>query len=229
VNEPVHERIPGDGRESSPARDPRNRRGQAERPLAHGACLVPRNLCAFSVGTRLGHGRGTLGRIFEPFFTTKGGGKGTGLGLALVYASSRPGGAIDVASPRARHRRSRSTCRASRGSADDDTRNRAGRRGMASECWWSTMSSRFSRDREGFLGSVRAVAFPRAWARRLRIRSTTRGFDAAITDEVRPELSGRARGRDPTAAVPSCRSCSSAATSAHDERTCNRRRRSTGS
>jgi two-component system, cell cycle sensor histidine kinase and response regulator CckA len=26
-----------------------------------------------------------LGRIFEPFFTTKGAGRGTGLGLAVVY------------------------------------------------------------------------------------------------------------------------------------------------
>jgi CheY-like chemotaxis protein len=34
-----------------------------------------------------GHGmdRETLERIFEPFFTTKGAGKGTGLGLAMVY------------------------------------------------------------------------------------------------------------------------------------------------
>jgi len=73
----------------------------AQRPLSHGLLRQGRCVCLRVEDSGCGMDEATLARIFEPFYTTKELGRGTGLGLALVYAIVTDlGGAIDVKSAR---------------------------------------------------------------------------------------------------------------------------------
>jgi PAS domain S-box-containing protein len=166
----------------------------AERALAHGT-LSPGSyvrLCVEDSGA--GMDEATLARIFEPFFTTKEAGKGTGLGLSLVYGIvTDSGGAIEVAST------------PGRGSAFDiylprvdtilessDSREEPVARGHGErvlvvddeEALLAVTSELLAR-----LG-YRPKTFSDARAALAEFESAPERFEAVVTDEVMPGMTG---------------------------------------
>jgi len=166
----------------------------AERTLAH-ATLQPGHYARLTVeDTGSGMDEATLARIFEPFFTTKEVGKGTGLGLALVYGIVTDSeGAIDVVS--APGRGSTFTIYLPRVDSpalaadenDGPVARGHGERVMLVD------------DEDALLAvTVEAlkrlnydpVAFPDGAAALAAFEAAPQRFDAVVTDEIMPGLSG---------------------------------------
>jgi signal transduction histidine kinase/CheY-like chemotaxis protein len=166
----------------------------AERALAHGT-LQPGPYARLTIeDDGPGMDEATIARIFEPFFTTKETGKGTGLGLSLVYGIvTDSGGGIDVAS--AVGRGSTFTIYLPRVDAVAEVADE--KEGLASR---GNGERVLVVDDEEQLVAVTAevlqrlgyepVGFSDSRAALAAFESAPERFDAAITDEVMPHLTG---------------------------------------
>ncbi|MGE5640840.1 MAG: ATP-binding protein [Clostridia bacterium] len=164
------------------------------RVLSHGTLEAGRYARLSISDSGSGMDDATLARIFEPFFTTKEVGKGTGLGLALVYGIvTDSGGGIDVAStpgggsaftiylPRVVLPPSAAPQRA------PEPRTGAGQRVMLveDEASLAALTTEILR-RLGY----EPVAFSDGASALEAFRADPRRFDAVVTDEVMARLSG---------------------------------------
>ena len=165
-----------------------------ERALAHGS-LQPGAYVRLTVqDTGPGMDEATRARIFEPFFTTKDIGKGTGLGLSLVYGIvTDSGGGIDVESAPGRGStftiylpRVDTAVEVVDESRDPVPRGHGERVLVVDDeeplvAVTSEVLSQLGYEPVGFSDSRAALA---------AFESAPERFDAAITDEVMPQLTG---------------------------------------
>ncbi len=167
---------------------------EADRVFQHTTLQAGRYVRLMVEDSGCGMDNATLARLFEPFFTTKEVGKGTGLGLSLVYGIvTDSAGAIDVTSTPGR-----GSCFAiylprvdSPVVADDDAvapvARGNGERVLVvddEEALMAVTSETLKR-----LG-YEPAAFPDGAAALAEFEAQPERFDAVITDEVMPGLTG---------------------------------------
>ena len=194
-DEPVHQRHPCHGRARDAAGEPRARRTSTPTACSSTPRCMPGAMRGCMVeDSGSGMDAATLTRLFEPFFTTKEVGKGTGLGLSLVYGIvTDSAGAIDVTSTQGH-----GSCFAiylprvdSPVVAGDDAEvpvvRGNGERVLVvddEEALMAVTSETLKR-----LG-YEPAAFPDGAAALAEFESHPGRFDAVITDEVMPGLTG---------------------------------------
>jgi PAS domain S-box-containing protein len=165
-----------------------------ERTLAHGTLAPGRYVRLTVADSGSGMDAATLARIFEPFFTTKEAGRGTGLGLPLVYGIvTDSGGAIHV------------TSEIGRGSAFEIYLPRAEARAIVAETADEPVPRGSGErvllvdDEEPLIVMTvevlaqlgyEAVAFTDGRAALKAFEETPEAFQLVVTDEVMPALTG---------------------------------------
>ncbi len=167
---------------------------EAERAFAHGRLALGSYVRLTVEDTGSGMDEATLAHMFEPFFTTKEVGKGTGLGLSLVYGIvTDSGGAIDVQSvPGHGSRFMVYLPRVDAATEGTDEKRRLLARGNGERvlviddeeplvALTSEVLQRLGYQTVGFCDARAALA---------EFEAAPHRFDAVITDEVMPGLTG---------------------------------------